>query len=297
MTPYCIIHHWYVDFSVGTLTHKNTGEQRRLGEFQIRLLQVLAEHAGEILSRDELNQLVWERRVIGNNSLPNAIHALRVALEDDGKQQKIIKTIPKKGYILEKEYCQFVPVPELDDVEENPFFNRLPAQSIAPEAPATDSQLLDNPPAVVASGRAPVWRWLVPIQGVLLLVILAWIVWPYVTPPAQQLKKNDATVYSNIRLQELVTRGEPSAGIELNKQLGPTLFMLNQHLKNQDVTMDVVYAFDGTSLNYTLTLKNACGQKQLAMKVLNWRTNSNVLSALIYRETERKFNEMANCVN
>lgn len=162
MTPYCIIHHWYVDFSVGTLTHKNTGEQRRLGEFQIRLLQVLAEHAGEILSRDELNQLVWERRVIGNNSLPNAIHALRVALEDDGKQQKIIKTIPKKGYILEKEYCQFVPVPELDDVEENPFFNRLPTQSIAPEAPPptascwTTSQLWS--PAIVHPSGAGWYR-------------------------------------------------------------------------------------------------------------------------------------------
>ncbi|MCN8321832.1 CadC family transcriptional regulator, partial [Escherichia coli] len=38
------------------------------------------------------------------NSLPTAIHALRVAIDDDGKQQNIIKTIPKKGYLCNKEY-------------------------------------------------------------------------------------------------------------------------------------------------------------------------------------------------
>lgn len=71
--------------------------KKRLGEYQLKLLDILTQHAGEILSREELTNMVWERRVIGNNSLPNAIHALRAALEDDGKQQRIIKTIPKKG--------------------------------------------------------------------------------------------------------------------------------------------------------------------------------------------------------
>ena len=61
--------------------------------------------------------------------------------------------------------------------------------------------------------------------------------------------------------------------------------------------MDVIYGFSGTSLNYTMTLHNTCGRKQLAMKILNWRINGTLLSALIYRESERKLNEMANCVN
>lgn len=47
---------------------------------------------------------MWKNRIVGGNSLPTAIHALRVAIDDDGKQQNIIKTIPKKGYLCNKEY-------------------------------------------------------------------------------------------------------------------------------------------------------------------------------------------------
>lgn len=237
--------------------------------------------------------MVWQRRVIGNNSLPNAIHALRIALEDDGKNQKIIKTVPKKGYILEKEFCEFYALPDVDDVEVNAFFNR-PAP---PESQAVAPGDLPAPrPAQPAVSRR-FWYWLVPLQACLLLLILTWIAWPWFTDPTGVLKQHDASAYSHIHLQELVTQNEPSAAAELNKQLAPMLFMLNQHVKNQRASMEVLYAFSGTSLNYTLILKNRCGQKQLAMKVMNWRINSSLLSALIYRESERKLNEMANCVD
>lgn len=57
-----------------------------------------------VLSRSYLCAEVWKNRIVGGNSLPTAIHALRVAIDDDGKQQNIIKTIPKKGYLCNKEY-------------------------------------------------------------------------------------------------------------------------------------------------------------------------------------------------
>lgn len=37
-----------------------------------------------------------------SNSLPTVIHSLRLALDNDGRLQEIIKTIPKKGYLLNK---------------------------------------------------------------------------------------------------------------------------------------------------------------------------------------------------
>jgi DNA-binding winged helix-turn-helix (wHTH) protein len=49
-----------------------------------------------------LMSAVWKNRIVGGNSLPTAVHALRVAIDDDGKQQEIIKTIPKKGIYLIK---------------------------------------------------------------------------------------------------------------------------------------------------------------------------------------------------
>lgn len=300
MTPSLIIHHWLIDQSSGSLIHQITGEQRRLGEYQLKLLQVLAEHAGETLTREELTNLVWERRVIGNNSLPNAIHALRLALEDDGKQQRIIKTVPKKGYILEAEFCQFLTpeTPEETDnagtdsdepLQENP---PLPAPVSVNPLPAVTA------PVISAEPRGQkFWFWLVLGQTLLFLVLFMVVGKNFLTTPLTQLTEQNSVAYSNIRIIE-VRRGweGSSASEDINKQLGPVLFALNQYLKNRQVNMDVFFSSSGSSLNYTMTLKSRCDRRQLAMNIINWRTDGAQLSALIYRESERKINEMANCV-
>lgn len=303
MTADYIIHHWYVDFTSGTLLHQERGEQRRLGEYQLKLLLVLAEHAGKILTREELTNLVWERRVIGSNSLPNAIHALRVALEDDGKQQRIIKTIPKKGYILEAEYCQRVSLAELDALSEI----TLQPDSDAPEVitlqqddAAAEVSPHEAEPVATLSPSAPrrIGFWLIPAQVILLLGLVWWVFIMPMMIQATKVIELDSATYSNIRLLELDRlQGRVMASEDLNKQLGPALYPLNQILKNQQVKMDVIFFASSTSLNYTLTLKNKCSREQLAMNILNSRMNGALLRALIYRETERKLNEMENCVN
>lgn len=111
------------------------------------------------------------------------------------------------------------------------------------------------------------------------------------------IREQDTGVYSNIRLLELHRRNEKtSAATELSKQLEPAFYSLNQKLKNSRCTWRCSFS-SGVSLNYTLTLKSQCDSKQLAMNIVNWRMNGSLLSALIFRESERKLNEMANCVN
>lgn len=95
-----IINNWRMDPSLNALIHCETGETRRLGEYHFILLETLAKNADVVLSRSYLCAEVWKNRIVGGNSLPTAIHALRVAIDDDGKQQNIIKTIPKKGYLV-----------------------------------------------------------------------------------------------------------------------------------------------------------------------------------------------------
>lgn len=305
MTPSLIIHHWLIDHASGSLIHQVTGEQRRLGEYQLKLLQVLADHAGQTLTREELTNLVWERRVIGNNSLPNAIHALRLALEDDGKQQRIIKTVPKKGYILEAEFCQFItladilPQPAEASASEEAQTESGPGADANPGAPidVQAGPLIPAAPPVPAV-EARFWRWLVLGQAVLLAALLVVIARNYFTASPTQLQEKNSVAYSNIRMVE-VRRGwdGSSASDDLNKQLGPVLFSLNQYLKNRQVNMEVFFFTSGTALNYTMTLTNRCDRRQLAMNIINWRTDGAQLSALIYREGERKINEMANCVD
>lgn len=103
-----IVNLWSIDLTSGFITHQITQEQKRLGEYQLKLISVLLEHAGEVLSREQLTHWVWQHRVIGNNSLPNAIHTLRVALGDKNKQQRIIQTIPKMGYLIDPTYCEII---------------------------------------------------------------------------------------------------------------------------------------------------------------------------------------------
>lgn len=104
-----IINNWRMDPSLNALIHCETGETRRLGEYHFILLETLAKNADVVLSRSYLCAEVWKNRIVGGNSLPTAIHALRVAIDDDGKQQNIIKTIPKKGYLCNK-VCVFAGV-------------------------------------------------------------------------------------------------------------------------------------------------------------------------------------------
>lgn len=113
-----IVNRWSIDLTSGFISHQESGEQKRLGEYQLKLLNVLLQHPGQILSRDELTNLVWKRRVIGNNSLPNAVHTLRVALGDDKKQQRIIQTIPKIGYLLDATYCEIIEEDEVTPVSD-----------------------------------------------------------------------------------------------------------------------------------------------------------------------------------
>src|SRR5688572_27499151 len=64
------------------------------------VLVCLAEHAGEVVSRDTLNGQVWGKVVVTDQALTNCISELRHHLGDDRSSHRINETIPKRGYRL-----------------------------------------------------------------------------------------------------------------------------------------------------------------------------------------------------
>lgn len=66
----------------------------------MELLQFLASHPGEVLSRSQLEQQVWPDVVVGYDAVTKSIGKLREALGDAEKPARLIQTIPKKGYRL-----------------------------------------------------------------------------------------------------------------------------------------------------------------------------------------------------
>jgi DNA-binding winged helix-turn-helix (wHTH) protein/pimeloyl-ACP methyl ester carboxylesterase len=81
------------EFSVG-------GEPVRLEPQVFDLLALLVQHAGRLISRDELVEAVWGGRIVSESTISARINAARRAVRDDGGSQAIIATVPRRGIKL-----------------------------------------------------------------------------------------------------------------------------------------------------------------------------------------------------
>ncbi|NNG21996.1 ATP-binding protein [Telluria aromaticivorans] len=70
----------------------------RLGGRAIDLLSVLVERAGQVVSRAELERLVWPGLLVEDSCLRVHIAALRKALGDDAGESRYIANVPGRGY-------------------------------------------------------------------------------------------------------------------------------------------------------------------------------------------------------
>ena len=64
----------------------------------MRLLLCLAEHAGDVVSIDELLKQVWSGVIVTQDSVYQAVASLRRQLGDDAKEPTYIATVPRLGY-------------------------------------------------------------------------------------------------------------------------------------------------------------------------------------------------------
>ena len=62
------------------------------------LLDFLIRHRHCVVSRDDLIAAIWRRRVISDSALTTRINAARNAIGDSARQQRMIKTLPRKGF-------------------------------------------------------------------------------------------------------------------------------------------------------------------------------------------------------
>ena len=87
-----------VDSSSGELL-KN-GFRIKLQDQPYRLLLALLENPGEVVSREELRNRLWQDDTFVDfeNGLRVAVRKLREALGDDAENPRYIETLPKRGY-------------------------------------------------------------------------------------------------------------------------------------------------------------------------------------------------------
>jgi TolB-like protein len=73
------------------------GEVVRLEPQAFDLLEYLIRNRGRLVSRDDLIASVWAGRIVSDSAMTTRINAARCAIDDSGKAQRLIKTVPRKG--------------------------------------------------------------------------------------------------------------------------------------------------------------------------------------------------------
>lgn len=88
------------DLRSGELHRHGARIKLQVQPFQV--LQILLEHAGDVVTREELQKRIWpaDTFVDFDHGLNNAVKKLREALGDDAEKPRFIETLSKRGYRL-----------------------------------------------------------------------------------------------------------------------------------------------------------------------------------------------------
>jgi TolB-like protein len=73
-------------------------ELRRLEPQVFDTLLFIVENRARVVSKDDLIAAVWNGRIVSDATVESRIKIARRAIGDDGRSQKIIRTIPRRGF-------------------------------------------------------------------------------------------------------------------------------------------------------------------------------------------------------
>ena len=90
----------FEDFTLDTDRHElHHGAERVAVEPQVfELLRYLICNRNRVVSKDDLIAGVWDGRIVSESTLSSRLTAMRQAIGDSGETQRLIRTIPRKGF-------------------------------------------------------------------------------------------------------------------------------------------------------------------------------------------------------
>jgi DNA-binding response OmpR family regulator len=92
-----------LEIDVGAREARLDGEPRALTSYQFELLLTLARHAGRVLSREVIMDLMKHERIEAfDRSIDVHISRIRAAIEDDAKKPRRVITVRGAGYVFAK---------------------------------------------------------------------------------------------------------------------------------------------------------------------------------------------------
>src|SRR5579863_5495849 len=79
---------------------RKSGSRIKLQDQPFRVLQILLEHPGELITREELQSRIWPEDSFGDfdHAVNVAVGKLRAALGDSAENPSFVETVPRRGY-------------------------------------------------------------------------------------------------------------------------------------------------------------------------------------------------------
>ncbi len=215
------------------------GTRLKLRPQPFQVLQVLVEHAGDVVTREELRELLWsaETFVDFEHGLNTSIKELRGVLSDSASEPRYIETLPRLGYRI------MVPV----DVSESPVIGKALEQAKRD----TDSVRLPMPPnAQAATGIGNWWKVIPPVA--VALVALAVGGWWVSSRKAHGLTNKDTIVVADFTnaTGDPVFDGTLRQGLSAQLEQSPFLNLLSDERIAQ--TLALMTQPRDTQLTYKL---------------------------------------------
>src|ERR1700726_1731999 len=127
------------------------GRAVKLEPRAMRVLVCLAEHAGQVVTVDQLLDSVWKDVVVTPDSVYQAVGALRKALGDDSKEPTYIANVVRRGYRLV--------APVTPWVEPQPIHSQASASANSAASAESPISLATSSPKARARPR---WPWIAP---------------------------------------------------------------------------------------------------------------------------------------
>jgi eukaryotic-like serine/threonine-protein kinase len=149
------------DPSNGILTRR--GIRLKIQEQPFRVLLLLLERAGEVISREEMRQRLWPEGtyVDFDGSLNVILKKLRATLEDDSDNPRFIETVPRRGY-------RFIAPVSVSGVQE-----AIPIEGSTDRAAGSSGNVRTS----VAASYSPSRRLLAAGLAAILLIGIALLLW------------------------------------------------------------------------------------------------------------------------
>ncbi len=144
---------------------RKRGMRLRLSGQPFQVLAVLVEHAGNVVTREELHSKLWlsDTFVDFDHGLNNAIARIREVLDDSSETPRYVETIPRRGYRF------IAPVADVRQVTES----ASSAESTVSPAPKIACPDAPSPSVVTAAKRFPSRRLQMWLGGVAVLGVAA----------------------------------------------------------------------------------------------------------------------------